>query len=477
MARPSASAVLGLTLLTVFGPRAVGGQLCGTAAGASSGRCSAGNKASITLEVPFGKAALWALAKVPTTCSQPEGACNWFGAADAWRYIWNNLRLAVAASPDRQALGEENLLQVHNFFRQMQHNVGMFAGSWGQADAPARQMLDMLRPWIESSPDTALSLPRTNIGTQFPTLGRSVSVPTNGDMASTVTLANGYPMPVLGFGVWQLPADGTCYQSTLWALQLGYRHIDTAQGYGNEHEVGRAMKDSGVPREEICLVTKLSQPGEYRTARQRFEQQLRSLGVDYVDVYMLHSPGGSKEDRQAAWTQMEALYDEGKIKALGVSNFDINLLKELLSFARIRPVYLQNKYSIYQPGSGDEALKGESLMEWLAMEKIVMTGYSIIHPGHGGYLSPLEDPHVKAIAARHGRTPSQVLHRWLLQLGAAVIPRSSKRERIRENGDLFTFALEDADMRLLNGISSLLSSIPGTRAPAWCEDVYGVEKL
>merc|ERR1719231_1059242 len=110
------------------------------------------------------------------------------------------------------------------------------------------------------------------------------------------------------------------------------------------------MKDSGVPREEICLVTKLSMPGEYRTARRRFEQQLDQLGVEYIDIYMLHSPGDDAEGRKQAWQQMEELYDEGKIKALGLSNFGIELIQELLEYARIRPVYLQNKYSIYQPG-------------------------------------------------------------------------------------------------------------------------------
>merc|ERR1719361_921312 len=104
-------------------------------------------------------------------------------------------------------------------------------------------------------------------------------------MAATVSLANGYAMPVLGFGVWEIPADGTTRRSVLTALELGYRHIDTAQGYGNEHEVGRAMRDSGVPRGQICLVTKLSSPQEYFNARQRFEEQLRLLQVDYIDVY------------------------------------------------------------------------------------------------------------------------------------------------------------------------------------------------
>jgi len=318
-------------------------------------------------------------------------------------------------------------------------------------------------------------LPRADIGTRFPTLGRSVVVPTDGHMSHAVTLANGFSMPVLGFGTWQLEADGTTYQTVRWALEAGYRHIDTAQGYGNEHEVGRAIRESGLPRSEICLVTKLSNGGEYRQARQRFEQQLKDMGMEYIDVYMLHSPGADAEARKQAWQQMEQLYDEGKIKALGLSNFNIELIQEVLSFARIRPVYLQNKYSIYQPGGRDEALKGESLMSWLAKEQIVMTGYSIIHPEHGGYLSPMEDPHVKAIAKRHGRTSSQVLHRWLLQLGAAVIPRSTKQARIKENGDLFSFALTEADMRLLNGIASLMKSVPGTKNPDWIDDVYGVQ--
>lgn len=261
----------------------------------------------------------------------------------------------------------------------------------------------------------------------------------------------------------------------LWALEAGYRHIDTAQAYGNEHEVGAAIRDSGVPREDIRLVTKLSNPQEYHAPRQRFEQQLSILGTTYVDVYMLHSPGPSREDRVAAWRVLEELYDEGRIRALGVSNFGIEQLEDLFSFARIKPVYLQNKYSIYQPGHYDEAKSTESLMQWLFTHSMVMTGYSIIHPEHAGLMSPMEDPHVKAIAARHGRTPSQVLHRWLLQLGAVVIPRSRRPERIVENSRLFDFALLDSDIRLLNGLAALVKSTPGNRSPVWCDDVYGVD--
>lgn len=421
---------------------------------------------------------MWASNLVPEGCdTQNQHMCSWGAAADAWRYAINNLRLAMESGSDEDKtwLPFDAIQQVQGFVAQLGHEDGAWYGNWQNAAGISRELVKQLEQWVKENPTQKLALPKGDIGTRFPSSGRSVVVPTDGDMSHAVTLANGFAMPVLGFGTWQLPADGTTYQTVRWALELGYRHIDTAQAYGNEHEVGRAIKESGIPRSEICLVTKLSNIGEYRAARQRFQQQLDIMGVEYIDIYMLHSPGSDAESRKIAWQQMEELYDEGKIKALGLSNFNIDMVQELLAYARHRPVYIQNKYSIYQPGGRDETLQGESLMRWMEREQIVMTGYSIIHPEHGGYLSPMQDPHVKAIAQRHGRTPSQILHRWLLQLGAAVIPRSTKRERIRENGDLFSFALTEADMRLLNGIASLFKSTLGKKTPEWCADVYGVQ--
>eukprot|EP00930_Biecheleria_cincta_P089846 TRINITY_DN7918_c0_g3_i1.p1 TRINITY_DN7918_c0_g3~~TRINITY_DN7918_c0_g3_i1.p1 ORF type:complete len:468 (-),score=87.09 TRINITY_DN7918_c0_g3_i1:50-1453(-) len=442
-----------------------------------SGICS--EAALEEIGVPFGEAALWAASAVPEGCDAPGPQCSWQACADAWRYALNNLRLAVesASEQDKSWLPIDQVHQLHGFMSQLGREQEMWYTNWGAAAPTARGLIADLRPWL-SSEKSGLRVPRADIGTRFPTPGRrSVSVPTDGDKSSSVTLSNGFAMPVLGFGTWQLPADGTTYRSVLAALEEGYRHIDTAQAYGNELEVGKALADSGVPRGEVCLVTKLSDVGDYVKARARFEQQLQQLGVDYVDIYMLHSPGRSAEERRLAWQQLEQLYEEGRIKALGVSNFDIAMLKELLAFARIRPVYVQNKYSIYQPGGRDEGVQDESLMEWLVQERMVMTGYSIIHPEHGGYLSPMEDPHVKAIAARHGKTASQVLHRWLLQLGAAVIPRSTRRQRIRENGNLFDFALPETDMRLLNGIVGLLKSDQSGTTPVWLEDVYGASEF
>lgn len=403
---------------------------------------------------------------------------------DAWRYVWNNLRLAIAhAGADHRAVLDDNMLdqvqQVHDFMGMLGHTSELWAGSWHQAAPLARGIFQSFRPWLESYvAGTSLRVPRANTGVRFPTfMQRSLQVSTDGETATAVTLANGVRLPVLGLGVWQMHGTNT-RQAVLWALEAGYRHIDTALGYGNEKEVGAALKESSVPREEITLVTKLSDPGAYRSqARVRFMQQLEVLGVDYIDVYMLHSPGYGKEDREAAWRQLEQLYDEGKIKALGVSNFNIEELEELFAFARVKPVYIQNKYSIYQPGYRDEARTQQSIMEWLNEHKVVMTGYSIIHPAHDGLLSPLSDPHVQAMARRVGRTPSQVLHRWLLQLGVVVIPKSIRKERIVENSQLFDFALADSDVRLLNGLASLVAATPKALAPGWCEDVYGLASL
>eukprot|EP00933_Yihiella_yeosuensis_P042160 TRINITY_DN36683_c0_g1_i1.p1 TRINITY_DN36683_c0_g1~~TRINITY_DN36683_c0_g1_i1.p1 ORF type:complete len:488 (-),score=76.80 TRINITY_DN36683_c0_g1_i1:374-1837(-) len=452
-------------------------QVCNSNAG-SANRDSSCNALEEVL-VPFGETVLWALSLIPESCDGQTMDCHWFAAADSWRYVMGNLRALLDSKSEEelQALPVESIHALHNFVSQLGHSREYWFSNWLNAAGQTRQLVESMRPWLLENGMGKLALPRTDIGTKFPSFGRSVAIPTDGNKASTVTLANGFAMPVLGFGTWQIPADGTTYRSVLAALEEGYRHIDTAQAYRNEHEVGRALSETRVPRGEICLVTKLSDPDLYQMARKQFEKQLLVLGVDYIDIYMLHSPGRSMEDRKAAWQQLEELYDEGKIKALGVSNFDIPLLQELFSFARIRPVYIQNKYSIYQPGGHmwyTHELEADSLMEWLAKEGIVMTGYSIIHPAHDGYMSPMEDPHIKSIASRYGKTPSQVLHRWLLQLGAAVIPRSTKQERIRENSELFNFALSETDMRLINGIVSLLKSDTSNKYPPWVADVYGV---
>jgi len=258
------------------------------------------------------------------------------------------------------------------------------------------------------------------------------------------------------------------YDATIAALRLGYRHIDTAQAYMNEREVGFAIRDSGVPREDIFIATKISDPEEFAALEQRLEAQLAALGTDYLDLYMLHSPGDQAQ-REQAWRTMEALHEHGKVRSLGVSNFGTGELQQLLEFARIKPVYVQNKFSIYNPG---EQQVGSTPFLPFAREKgIQVMGYSVINPWPF-MLPPMDDPHVKAVAARYGRSPAQVLHRWALQMGVAVIPKSGTPARIEENARLFDFELSASDMRLLDGIVSLSESTAGSVLPPWADDVY-----
>jgi len=341
----------------------------------------------------------------------------------------------------------------------------------------ARQVFDSLKGWMAAAPPSVLDVPDdASAGVPFLPAGRSlriVSNPATKAADAEVRLANGVEMPVLGYGTWQLVGK-QCYEATLFALKAGYRHIDTAQAYGNEEEVGRALVDSGIPRHELFIATKLSEPGDYEPQRllEQFLQQLQNLRVEYVDLYMLHGPAESPEATRASWSILEQLYKAGVIRALGVSNFGAKELTELLATAVVPPVYVQNKFSIYNPGE-QQVTHDTSLMEYIKAKGIVMMGYSVINPWPFA-LPPLSDPHVLSIARRAGRTPSQVLHRWALQLGTGVIPKSGTAERILENSNLFDFHLSEVDMRLLNGIVTLTESSLSKFGPTWVENIYGI---
>lgn len=280
-------------------------------------------------------------------------------------------------------------------------------------------------------------------------------------------------MPLLGFGTWQIMGE-EAYQVTLAALQVGYRHIDTAQLYQNERQVGRAILDSGLPRQDVFLATKLSDPTCFRRARVTFDAQLHELGTDYVDLYMLHQPC-DRESMRVAWKDMETLYAEGKIRALGISNFNLRDVQDLLEFASVPPVYLQNKLNVYAIGE-QHVSAGESLVAFTRLHGIQLVGYSVINPWPN-ILRPAEDPHVISVAARYERTPAQVLLRWALQLGMGVIPKSCSRSRIEENFRIFDFELADVDVRLLTGLVTLAASAGNFFAPSWVEDIYGLAHL
>ena len=248
------------------------------------------------------------------------------------------------------------------------------------------------------------------------------------------TLADGAVMPTLGLGVWQAASGAECERAVLDALEIGYRHIDTAQAYGNEESVGRAIRDSGVAREEIFITTKFFPRSKDPVVEA--ELSLRALGVDQVDLYIVHWPAGGPT---WAWPGMEEAQRRGYALSIGVSNFSVAELDELLAVAGVRPVCDQVQFSAFEYRRG--------LLEACEKREIAVVGYSSLGTGRH-----LDDPTVGEIAARTGRTAAQVLLRWCVQHGVLVLPKSVHRERIAENAELFDFALSEQDMAALDAL-------------------------
>jgi 2,5-diketo-D-gluconate reductase A len=241
-------------------------------------------------------------------------------------------------------------------------------------------------------------------------------------------------MPLLGLGVWQVPNGPECENAVRWALELGYRHIDTAQAYGNEESVGKALHDSGVAREEVFLTTKFY-PRSKDPAKEA-EQSLKRLGVDQVDLYIIHWP---QRGATSAWPGMEQAKERGHARSIGVSNYSASQLDEVLGIATDPPVVNQVQFSAFE--------YRRKLLEACAAHNIALEAYSSL--GTGRHLG---DRTVNEIAQRLGRTPAQVLLRWCLQRDAIVIPKSTKRERIEENSQIFDFELSEEDMKALDAL-------------------------
>jgi diketogulonate reductase-like aldo/keto reductase len=245
-------------------------------------------------------------------------------------------------------------------------------------------------------------------------------------------LADGNQMPMLGLGVWQVPDGAECVNAVRWALELGYRHIDTAQAYGNEDSVGRALRDSGVPRDQVFITTKFA-PGRHDPAAEA-ERSLKRLGVDHVDLYLVHWPRGGPV---WAWPGMERARELGRARSIGVSNFSVDDLDALLTAAAIRPAVNQVQFSPFQ--------YRRRLLEACQASDVVLEAYSPL--GTGRHLAKKT---VKAVAERVGRTPAQVLLRWCAQHGVPAIAKSTRRERIEENAQIFDFTLSSVDMTELD---------------------------
>lgn len=455
----------------VSGPRS-----CQAAADPSATSGAPATKLRVGL--PFAKAALWA-ADLPALrpCDQGiggPGCDNPYAAMGVWRYAVNNLRLAVGSLPESEKAQHTSTLQ---YIRQISADIAGFyrqptAETFQMAVTNSQAVFSALRGWLQGAPSVEVEVTSDQKGAPHLPSGHSAQVAEVGANAATarLQLADGKEMPSIGFGTWQLNGQ-QAYDATIAALQAGYRHIDTAQAYMNEKEVGLGIRDSGVPREQIFIATKISDPAEFGVLEQRLEQQLTDLGTDYLDLYMLHSPG-DRHQREAAWRTMEALHARGKVRSLGVSNFGRAELEELLAFASVKPVYLQNKLSIYNPG--EQQVGSSSILPYAREKGIAVMGYSVINPWPF-MLPPMEDPHVLAIAGRYGKSAAQILHRWALQLGTAVIPKSASPKRIVENAQLLDFQISEVDMVLLNGIVALSESTTEAFAPAWADDVYGLK--
>jgi diketogulonate reductase-like aldo/keto reductase len=247
-------------------------------------------------------------------------------------------------------------------------------------------------------------------------------------------LADGNQMPMLGLGVWQVPNGPECVNAVRWALELGYRHIDTAQAYGNEDSVGRGVRESGVPREEVFITTKFYPAREDPVAEA--ERSLQRLGVDHVDLYIIHWPEGGPT---WAWPGMERARELGYARSIGISNFGEAELESVAAIATVMPVVNQVNFNPF-------AFR-RALLDSCQRHGVVLEAYSPL--GTGRLLS---DATVGAIAARVGRTPAQVLLRWCVQRDVPLLAKSTHRNRIAENGQIFDFELTGEELAQLDAL-------------------------
>jgi len=256
-----------------------------------------------------------------------------------------------------------------------------------------------------------------------------------------IILNNGVEMPQLGFGVWQVP-DDEAERAVATALEAGYRSIDTAAIYGNEEGTGKAIAASGVPREDIFLTTKLWNSDQgYDSTLRAFDASLDKLGVEYVDLYLIHWPTPARDKYVDTYKAFEKLHADGRIRAIGVSNFEPDHLQRLIAETSVIPAVDQIELHPH--------LQQHAAREYHAEQGIATEAWSPLGSGKG----LLEVPAIVAIAQKHGRTPAQVVLRWHLQLGNVVIPKSVTPSRIKENIEVFDFSLDTEDLAAISALN------------------------
>ena len=266
------------------------------------------------------------------------------------------------------------------------------------------------------------------------------------DLTINITLNNGVATPRLGLGVYRSPNGAETFETVRYALEVGYRHVDTARIYHNEADVGAGLRASGVPREQVFVTTKLWESDQgYDSAIAAYNESLRLMGLEYVDLFLIHWPLPGK--RRYSWMALETLLEEGRVRAIGVSNYVVRHLEELLGHARYLPAVNQIELSPYNYEQRRPTL------DLCAAQGIAIEAYSPLTKGR-----KLGDPRLASIGTGYGVSPAQVLIRWGLQKGAIVLVKSNPQERIRQNADVFGFALSASDMSTLDTFNENLAT-------------------
>jgi 2,5-diketo-D-gluconate reductase A len=268
-----------------------------------------------------------------------------------------------------------------------------------------------------------------------------------------VTLNNNLQMPIVGFGVFQIADANECRRSVIDAIETGYRLIDTAASYMNEEAVGKGIRASGIPREELFVTSKLwVQETGYERTQQAIDKSLRRLQLDYLDLYLIHQPFG---DVHGSWRAMEDAYRSGKIRAIGVSNFHPDRLMDIAAFNEIAPAVNQVEVNPFQ-----QQLESTAFMKEIGVQAEAWAPFA---EGRNGLF---QNEALLAIASRHGKTVGQVVLRWLVQRGIVALAKSVRKERMVENISIFDFELDDTDMARITALDTNTSSFFSHRDPA-----------
>ena len=255
----------------------------------------------------------------------------------------------------------------------------------------------------------------------------------------SLKMNNGLEIPQVGLGLWQNKDKKDCINAVNWGLEAGYRHFDSAQAYENEQFLGQAVKASKIPRKDIFITTKIRTANMGNQLIETFDESLEKLQMDYVDLLLLHFP--MTISWRISWPLMEEIYASGRAKTIGVSNYTITHLEELLAECKVKPAVNQVELHVF--------LQQPDLVDYCKQKGIVVEAYSPLAHAHN-----INDPVLADIAQKHGKTPAQIMIRWCVQIGTVPLPKSANKERIAQNIDVFDFELDQDDMKQIAGLES-----------------------